>query len=110
MGARLRSMHRISLGADARTIELSHPGEAVYYVIDGDGSVLDADAGERHRADRGLDGARRRRARAYALAAGGDGHGARRRAVPGGPALYDGTVADVAVRVFHRDQPDQGCR
>lgn len=43
MGARLRSMHRISLEAGGRTRALRHPGEAVYYVIEGAGSVRDAD-------------------------------------------------------------------
>jgi mannose-6-phosphate isomerase-like protein (cupin superfamily) len=41
MGARLRSIHRIELGAGARTIAMRHPSEAVYYVIDGIGEVLD---------------------------------------------------------------------
>lgn len=43
MGATLRSMSRISLGAGGRTRRLHHPGEAVYYVIEGAGRVLDAD-------------------------------------------------------------------
>jgi mannose-6-phosphate isomerase-like protein (cupin superfamily) len=43
MGARLRSMHRISLGAAGRTVELRHPSEAVYYMIAGDGTVRDHD-------------------------------------------------------------------
>lgn len=46
MGAQLRSMHRIELGRGGRTIELRHPAEAVYYVIQGDGVALDVDAGE----------------------------------------------------------------
>jgi hypothetical protein len=45
MGARLRSMHRISLGPGSRTVELRHPTDAVYYVIDGDGEAHDRDAG-----------------------------------------------------------------
>jgi quercetin dioxygenase-like cupin family protein len=47
MGANLRSIHRIELAPGARTIELRHPSEAVYYVIEGSGDALDADAGER---------------------------------------------------------------
>lgn len=38
-GARLRTMHRISLGRAGRTVELWHPGEAVYYVIAGGARV-----------------------------------------------------------------------
>jgi quercetin dioxygenase-like cupin family protein len=41
IGARLRSMHRISLAPGARTIAQRHPMEAVYYVLSGDGTVRD---------------------------------------------------------------------
>jgi len=44
VGARFRSMHRISLGAGARTVALRHPMEAVYYIVAGGGSVRDGDA------------------------------------------------------------------
>ena len=44
MGAKLRSIHRIELGAGSRTIELRHPAEAVYYVMDGSGEAVDLDA------------------------------------------------------------------
>lgn len=44
VGATFRSMHRISLGAGARTVELRHPMEAVYYIIAGGGSVRDGAA------------------------------------------------------------------
>ena len=37
----MRSMHRISLGAGAAATELRHPGEAVYYVIEGSGEATD---------------------------------------------------------------------
>jgi mannose-6-phosphate isomerase-like protein (cupin superfamily) len=47
MGARTRSLHRIRLGEDAATVELSHPSDAVYYVADGTGSVEDLGLGER---------------------------------------------------------------
>jgi mannose-6-phosphate isomerase-like protein (cupin superfamily) len=47
MGATLRSLHRLSLGADARTVELTHPSDAVYYVISGGGSAVDRTTGER---------------------------------------------------------------
>jgi hypothetical protein len=46
MGAQLRSMHRISLGPGSRTIEMSHPSDAVYYVIAGDGEAVDPRAGD----------------------------------------------------------------
>ena len=50
VGAEIRSMHRFSLGAGARTIELRHPMEAVYYIISGSGSV----SGPAERADESL--------------------------------------------------------
>ncbi len=43
-GAEQRSMHRISLAPGARTIELCHAMEAVYYIISGDGMVVDPDS------------------------------------------------------------------
>jgi mannose-6-phosphate isomerase-like protein (cupin superfamily) len=46
MGAELRSMHRISLAGRSRTIPLTHPSEAVYYVISGGGEAVDGDTGE----------------------------------------------------------------
>jgi quercetin dioxygenase-like cupin family protein len=46
MGARHRSLHRVRLGAGARTRALRHPGEAVWYVAEGEGFV-EADDGER---------------------------------------------------------------
>lgn len=44
MGAQLRSIHMIRLEPGARTIELSHPFEAVYSVTDGSGEALAAGA------------------------------------------------------------------
>jgi quercetin dioxygenase-like cupin family protein len=41
MGAQLRSIHRIKLSPGARTTAMRHPSEAVYYVIDGSGDVVD---------------------------------------------------------------------
>jgi quercetin dioxygenase-like cupin family protein len=46
IGAELRSIHRIELGGGARTIEMRHPSEAVYYVIDGSGRAVDFGSGE----------------------------------------------------------------
>jgi mannose-6-phosphate isomerase-like protein (cupin superfamily) len=48
IGARSRSLHRISLEGGAATVRLSHPSDAVYYVVEGDGSVADESAGEDH--------------------------------------------------------------
>jgi quercetin dioxygenase-like cupin family protein len=45
MGATLRSMHRISLAPGSSTVELRHPGDAVYYVIGGGGEARDRDDG-----------------------------------------------------------------
>jgi quercetin dioxygenase-like cupin family protein len=44
VGSKLRSMARIRLGAAAQTKAMSHPMEAVYYVIGGEGQVIDAAA------------------------------------------------------------------
>ena len=41
LGAESRSLHRISLSRCARTVELCHRMEAVYYVIDGTAVVVD---------------------------------------------------------------------
>lgn len=42
VGAHLRSMHHISLDPGSKTVELTHPMDAVYYVMGGTGSVLDS--------------------------------------------------------------------
>jgi quercetin dioxygenase-like cupin family protein len=47
MGAQLRSLHRIDLGHGGRTIELRHPAEAVYYVMEGEGEAVDLDADQK---------------------------------------------------------------
>ena len=46
MGAQMRSMHRISLADGAATTELRHPGEAVYYVIEGSGEAAEPSSDE----------------------------------------------------------------
>jgi mannose-6-phosphate isomerase-like protein (cupin superfamily) len=46
MGAKLRSMHRISLGGGSRTTPLTHPSDAVYYVIAGGGEAVDGETGD----------------------------------------------------------------
>jgi hypothetical protein len=45
VGAAMRSMHRISLGAGSTTVPQRHPMEAVYSVIGGGGTVRDPDTG-----------------------------------------------------------------
>jgi quercetin dioxygenase-like cupin family protein len=44
-GATLRSMHHFALEAGGRTVQQRHPGEAVYFVKSGSGSVTDPEAG-----------------------------------------------------------------
>jgi mannose-6-phosphate isomerase-like protein (cupin superfamily) len=41
VGARFRSLHHISLDSRSRTVELTHPMEAVYYVMEGTATALD---------------------------------------------------------------------
>ncbi len=48
VGATMRSFHRISMANGARTVELTHPMEAVYYVISGTAAALDLSDGTRH--------------------------------------------------------------
>jgi len=45
VGAAMRSMHRIWLGAGSATLPQRHPMEAVYSVIGGGGTVRDPDTG-----------------------------------------------------------------
>jgi mannose-6-phosphate isomerase-like protein (cupin superfamily) len=45
VGAAFRTMHRIELGRDGRTIALRHEMEAAYYVVRGEGVVRDPEAG-----------------------------------------------------------------
>jgi quercetin dioxygenase-like cupin family protein len=91
MGAQLRSIHRVELRGGARTIEMRHPFEAVYYVIKGTGEAVDLDADERQRLRAGsmvhVDSGTK-----YVLSADGDG-----MSVVGGPsppdqALYEGVA------------------
>jgi quercetin dioxygenase-like cupin family protein len=41
-------LHTISLAAGARTVELTHPSESVYYVPSGTGTAIDTSSGEEH--------------------------------------------------------------
>ncbi len=45
VGARFRTMHYIDLAENGSTISFRHGGEAVYYVKQGTGAVMDADNG-----------------------------------------------------------------
>jgi len=89
MGARLRSMHRISLGRGARTIELTHPSDAVYYVIEGGGSAVDRAAGDESALVEGsmvhVDAGT-----PYTLVAGGEGMELVGGPCPADDALYEG--------------------
>lgn len=94
-GATLRSMHRISLGAGSRTIEMSHPSDAVYYVISGDGQVAEGDMGA---AQPLLEGSMVHvdAGSAYALVAGPDGMELVGGPAPADPALYAGLTDEVS--------------
>jgi mannose-6-phosphate isomerase-like protein (cupin superfamily) len=89
MGAELRSMHRISLSRDSRTIEMTHPSDAVYYVIAGGGEAVDREADERSALVVGsmvhVDGGT-----PYELVAGGDGMELIGGPCPADPSLYEG--------------------
>jgi quercetin dioxygenase-like cupin family protein len=112
IGAALRSMHLIALGAGASTRRQRHPDEAVYYVLGGGGSVGAPGADAPEEVEEGSmvhvgPGA------AYVFEAGADG-----LELIGGPSppdstLYDGEDAAAedaaepgAIRLFHRDNPD----
>jgi mannose-6-phosphate isomerase-like protein (cupin superfamily) len=89
MGAELRSMHRISLAGGSRTIELTHPSDAVYYVISGAGEAVDSGAGERGALIQGsmvhVDGGT-----SYELVAGNEGMELIGGPCPADPGLYEG--------------------
>jgi quercetin dioxygenase-like cupin family protein len=111
MGARCRSLHRVSLPPGGSTLPLRHPGEAVYYALTGQGAVTDA-AGTAHPLLEGSmvhiapQGEYRFDARAGLELIGGP--------CPADPGLYDGAATRRApvsppeagrVRIFHRDDP-----
>jgi quercetin dioxygenase-like cupin family protein len=89
MGAQLRSIHMIELAAGARTIALRHPSEAVYYVIDGGGEVVDVGDGQSQPLRPGsmahIDAAT-----TYSFGAGADGLSLVGGPSPPDPALYEG--------------------
>ena len=46
--AELRSIHHISLGSLGLTVELNHPMEAVYYLMEGAAAAVDLDSDSKH--------------------------------------------------------------
>ena len=89
MGAESRSLHRIALEPGARTIEMCHEGEAVYFVREGVATVLDGDAGTSHVVQTGrmffVDPGTR-----YAIHAAGDRVELVGGPSPPDPSLYEG--------------------
>jgi quercetin dioxygenase-like cupin family protein len=92
-GANLRSLHRIWLEAGSATTELSHGSDAVYYVVEGEGTVHDMTGGSEHAVRLGsmfhIDGGT-----SYAVVAGKAG-----MQIVGGPA-----PADLAMYAHLEDQ------
>jgi quercetin dioxygenase-like cupin family protein len=91
-GARLRAMHVILLGPDARTISQRHDGEAVYAVVEGTGTITDEDDGSAKELETGSM-AHVERGTTYRFTAGAEG-----MRIVGGPApvdaaLYEGVAA-----------------
>jgi quercetin dioxygenase-like cupin family protein len=112
MGAQCRSLHRVSLGTGGSTVPLRHPGEAVYYVLSGRGTVSDAaraphpltEGAMIHIAPQG----------GYRFEAWEPGLELIGGPCPPDPALYDGTLPGAhppsggetgAICIFHRDDP-----
>jgi mannose-6-phosphate isomerase-like protein (cupin superfamily) len=52
-GATFRSFQLVSLQQNARTIDLSHASDCVYYVIAGEGAIVDAAGGLRYEVGEG---------------------------------------------------------
>jgi quercetin dioxygenase-like cupin family protein len=93
IGARLRSMHRISLEPGGRTVRMAHPSEAVYYVISGSGAVCDGDVAPTEMLVEGSmvhvePGTR------YALCASSEGMELVGGPAPADPALYRSTARE----------------
>ncbi|HLG81920.1 MAG TPA: hypothetical protein VKY22_12955 [Bradyrhizobium sp.] len=85
-GASFRSFQLVSLGENARTVDLSHASDCVYYVIEGEGAIVDAAQGRRFEVTEGhmvhIDAGDR-----YRIEAGGAGI-----KVIGGPCPPDGPL------------------
>jgi quercetin dioxygenase-like cupin family protein len=118
MGAKCRSLHRVSLAPRGRTVPLRHPGEAVYYVLAGRGGVEEAAgaAGAPGRAPALSEGSMVHIAPhgGYRFAADDAGLELIGGPCPADPALYDRALPRSAptkpneagaVRIFHRDDP-----
>jgi quercetin dioxygenase-like cupin family protein len=112
MGARCRSLHRVSLACGGASVPLRHPGEAVYYVLAGRGRVKDA-AGSAHPL---IEGSMVHVAAqsGYDFQADDAGLELIGGPCPADPTLYDGALTRSApakpdeagaVRIFHRDDP-----
>jgi quercetin dioxygenase-like cupin family protein len=89
VGAQLRSMHRIRLTPGAATVALTHPGDAVYTIIEGAGTAHDDGEGASHELVTGtmihIDGGT-----TYRIVAGDDGLDVVGGPAPADPALYAG--------------------
>lgn len=117
VGATMRAMHHIALEAESETVVLAHPSDAVYYVLSGEGWVIEAAQklalaeGAMVHVDAGT---------SYRLSAGSLGMALVGGPAPVDPGLYEAggapasfeppaSAADPersAVRLFHRDRPD----
>lgn len=88
VGAELRSLHRILLGGGSATVTLSHPSDAVYYVIEGSGTARDDASGESHEVRVGsmfhVDAGT-----SYAIVAGSGGMELVGGPAPADPAMYE---------------------
>lgn len=92
MGAELRSMLRLSLAGGGSTVRLSHPSDAVYYVISGSGEVGDGEGADQQALVEGsmvhVDAGD-----TYVLRGGPDGLEAVGGPAPADPALYEAAGA-----------------
>lgn len=123
MGARHRSLHRISLAPGMATVTLKHDSDSVYYVVTGAAELIDVDAGRALGCDAGsavhIDEGTRYQLRASLVSATVVGG-----ACPADPRLYSGTgpgeqltadpsppsrrKAAMAIRRVHRDEVEPG--
>jgi quercetin dioxygenase-like cupin family protein len=112
MGAKCRSLHRISLASGGASMPLRHPGEAVYYVLTGGGAVEDTPGTARPLIEGSMVHVAPRAG--YHFQAGDAGLELIGGPCPADPALYGGASPCSApvepnepgpVRIFHRDDP-----
>jgi quercetin dioxygenase-like cupin family protein len=112
IGALHRSLHTLELRPDSRTHELSHPSEAVYYVVSGTPRVVDG-AGKAHQLEEGSM-VHIRPGHLYRFDAGDEPTTIIGGPCPPDPALYEahppmrqGAADDDedGIRLFHRDKP-----